>query len=50
MTDHCEKCGKARADGYIMIDGQCVECAPDRFIDRKRLLQIQAKMLLEESR
>ena len=42
----CKDCGKSRAAGWILVNGQCAECAPDAFDTRRKVLKAQAVSLM----
>lgn len=43
--DYCEDCGASRVEGWLIIEGRCVECGPEGFEARRDELQKQAREL-----
>ena len=50
MFIECEKCGRKRSDGWLLIDGLCAHHGPEGFRLRRSELQIQAAQLIEADR
>ena len=46
----CKGCGRTRLDGWILVDGECLDCNPEAFKTRKRALLEQARELLDQAR
>ncbi len=46
--DRCQDCGASRADGYLIVDGRCLEYRSQGFEARIALLQIQVGELRGE--
>ena len=46
--NECEKCGRKRSDGWLLIDDLCAECGPLGFRNRRSDLLEQARNLMAE--
>lgn len=47
MTDSCAECGNARKDGWLLVNGYCLECRPDLFHERRMLLKRQLTIAMK---
>lgn len=47
MPDQCQKCDRKRADGWLLVEGLCLECGGDAFLRRRAELRQQAQDLLD---
>jgi predicted nucleic acid-binding Zn-ribbon protein len=45
----CNDCGRARKDGWLLIDGRCANCGPEAFESRRRELKAQARLIVQGS-
>ena len=47
--EKCQKCERSRLDGWVLVDGLCLACGPEKFASRRAKLLEQAAELLDQA-